>query len=102
MCQQSSQHKQKTKVTQIWKINFHFANTINMRNGNLQPRAPPLDSINNKICLPSKAFLNPASNNFSNPQQDFSIQLTVATCRLGSNGNGAAVLRLKNLTEQST
>ncbi|KNZ44326.1 uncharacterized protein VP01_9289g1, partial [Puccinia sorghi] len=36
-------------------------------------------------------------NQSQNPQQDFSIQLAVATCRLGSNGNGAAVLRLKNL-----
>ncbi|KNZ45556.1 hypothetical protein VP01_8008g1, partial [Puccinia sorghi] len=32
-----------------------------------------------------------------NPQQDVSIQLAVATCRLGSNSNRAAVLRLKNL-----
>ncbi|KNZ62227.1 uncharacterized protein VP01_1299g3 [Puccinia sorghi] len=32
-----------------------------------------------------------------NHQQDVSIQLAIATCCLGSNGNGAAVLRLKNL-----
>ncbi|KNZ60436.1 hypothetical protein VP01_15545g1, partial [Puccinia sorghi] len=36
-------------------------------------------------------------NQSQNPQQDVSIQLDVATCRLGYNGNGAAVLRLKNL-----
>ncbi|KNZ60457.1 uncharacterized protein VP01_15508g1, partial [Puccinia sorghi] len=34
-----------------------------------------------------------------NLQQDVSIQLTIATCRLGSSGNGAAVLRLKNLSQ---
>ncbi|KNZ56804.1 hypothetical protein VP01_2313g4, partial [Puccinia sorghi] len=38
-------------------------------------------------------------NQSQNPQQDVSIQLDVATCCLGSNGNGAAVLRLKNLSE---
>ncbi|KNZ63445.1 uncharacterized protein VP01_11427g1, partial [Puccinia sorghi] len=32
-----------------------------------------------------------------NPQQDVSIQLAISTCRLGSNGNEAAFLRLKNL-----
>ncbi|KNZ63430.1 uncharacterized protein VP01_11450g2, partial [Puccinia sorghi] len=32
-----------------------------------------------------------------NPQQDVSIPLAVATCHLGSKGNGEAVLRLKNL-----
>ena len=36
-------------------------------------------------------------NQSHNPQRDVSIQLAVATCRLGSNGNGAAVFRLKNL-----
>ena len=36
-------------------------------------------------------------NQSQNPQRDVSIQLAVAICRLGSNGNGAAVLRLKNL-----
>ena len=36
-------------------------------------------------------------NQSQNPQRDVSIQLAIATCRLGSNGNGAAVLRLKNL-----
>ncbi|KNZ57144.1 uncharacterized protein VP01_222g3, partial [Puccinia sorghi] len=36
-------------------------------------------------------------NQSQNPQQDASIQLAIATCHLGSNGNGAAVLSLKNL-----
>jgi hypothetical protein len=36
-------------------------------------------------------------NSSQNPQRDPSIQLAVAICRLGSNGNGAAVFRLKNL-----
>ncbi|KNZ55690.1 uncharacterized protein VP01_260g7 [Puccinia sorghi] len=70
----------KTKATQTWKITFHFANTT-MRNDTLQPRAP-LDFIHNTI---------------NNPQIDASIQLAVATCHLGSNCNGAAVLRLKNI-----
>ena len=36
-------------------------------------------------------------NSSRNPQRDPSVQLAVAICRLGSNGNGAAVFRLKNL-----
>ncbi|PLW22447.1 hypothetical protein PCASD_11644 [Puccinia coronata f. sp. avenae] len=36
-------------------------------------------------------------NSSWNPQRDPSVQLAVAICRLGSNGNGAAVFRLKNL-----
>ncbi|KNZ60322.1 uncharacterized protein VP01_15704g2, partial [Puccinia sorghi] len=32
-----------------------------------------------------------------NTQQDVSIQLAIATCYMQSNGNGSAVLRLKNL-----
>ncbi|KNZ45374.1 uncharacterized protein VP01_8190g1, partial [Puccinia sorghi] len=36
-------------------------------------------------------------NQSQNPQQDVSIQLAVATCHLGSNGDGTAVLRPKNL-----
>ncbi|KNZ54822.1 uncharacterized protein VP01_2843g2 [Puccinia sorghi] len=80
----------KTKSTQTWKITFHFENN-NMRNNKLQPGAVPIDSIHNKIY---PIFYN----QYQNPQRDFSIQLAVATFRLGSNGNGAAVLRLKNLS----
>ena len=36
-------------------------------------------------------------NNSQNPQRDPAIQLAVALCRFGSNGNGAAIHRLKNL-----
>ena len=36
-------------------------------------------------------------NNSRNPQRDPAIQLAVALCRLGSNGNGAAIHRLENL-----
>ncbi|KNZ62021.1 uncharacterized protein VP01_13234g1, partial [Puccinia sorghi] len=36
-------------------------------------------------------------NHSQNTQQDVSIQIVIATSRLGSNSNGAAVLRLKNL-----
>ena len=36
-------------------------------------------------------------NQSQNPQQDVLIQLAVATCRLRSNGKGAAFFRLKNL-----
>ncbi|KNZ52600.1 hypothetical protein VP01_3505g2, partial [Puccinia sorghi] len=36
-------------------------------------------------------------NHFQNPHQYVFIQLATATCLLGFNGNGAAVLRLKNL-----
>ncbi|KNZ48259.1 hypothetical protein VP01_5790g2 [Puccinia sorghi] len=38
-------------------------------------------------------------NKSQNPQQDVSILTAVATCHLGSNGNGAAVLRLKDLLQ---
>ncbi|KNZ46627.1 uncharacterized protein VP01_710g4 [Puccinia sorghi] len=115
MRQQPSQHKQllQAATTQTWKITFPFANT-NTSNDTLQPGTPPLNLIHNTICLPSKAFLNPASINFYigachvfsifcselsavNPLQDVSIELAIATCHLGSNGNGAAFLRLKNL-----
>ncbi|KNZ54313.1 uncharacterized protein VP01_2980g2, partial [Puccinia sorghi] len=67
-----------------------------MRNKTLQPGAPPLDSIHDTTCLPSKAFLKPASNKFS-IWADVSIQLAIGTCHLESDGNGAAVLRLKKL-----
>ncbi|KNZ48269.1 uncharacterized protein VP01_5787g1 [Puccinia sorghi] len=140
MLQQSSQQKQvlkaeittafimifdsENKSTQNWKINFHFANT-NMRKNTLQPGEPPLDSINDKICLIQRlsescfqqlfcmswpCFINLLHliepdpifyNQSQNPPQDLSIQLDVTTCFLGSNGNGAAVLRLKNLLQQS-
>ncbi|KAH9456212.1 hypothetical protein Pst134EB_012415 [Puccinia striiformis f. sp. tritici] len=36
-------------------------------------------------------------NSSQNPQRDPLVQLAVATCRLGSNGNGAAVTQLKTL-----
>jgi hypothetical protein len=36
-------------------------------------------------------------NNSRNPQRDPPIQIAVAVCRLGSNGNGSAIYRLKNL-----
>ncbi|KNZ60321.1 hypothetical protein VP01_15704g1, partial [Puccinia sorghi] len=36
-------------------------------------------------------------NQSQNTQQDVSIQLAIATCYMQSNGNGSAVLRLKNL-----
>ncbi|PLW47769.1 hypothetical protein PCASD_04317 [Puccinia coronata f. sp. avenae] len=36
-------------------------------------------------------------NSSRNPQQDPSVQLSVAICCLGSNGNRAAVFRLKNI-----
>ncbi|KNZ49454.1 hypothetical protein VP01_4g17 [Puccinia sorghi] len=95
---------QKTKANQTcWKINSPFENT-NTRNNTLQPRAPPLIFTHNTI---SPCFLNLLLliepdpifyNQPLNPQQDFSIQ-AVATSRLGSNGNGAAALRLKNLLQ---
>ena len=34
-------------------------------------------------------------NNSRNPQRDPPIQIAVAVCRLGSNGNGSAIYRLK-------
>jgi len=46
-----------------------------------------------QLIKPDPIFYNQSQN----PQRDVSIQLAVAICRLGSNGNGAAVLRLKNL-----
>ncbi|KNZ51589.1 hypothetical protein VP01_3896g1 [Puccinia sorghi] len=54
----------KKKATQTWEISFPFSNT-NTRNNTLQPGAPPLNFTHNTIFLPSKAFLNPASKNFS-------------------------------------
>ncbi|KAI7964030.1 hypothetical protein MJO29_004457 [Puccinia striiformis f. sp. tritici] len=36
-------------------------------------------------------------NNSHNPQRELPIQLAIAICRLGSNGNGSAVYRLRNL-----
>ncbi|KNZ55023.1 hypothetical protein VP01_278g3 [Puccinia sorghi] len=59
-----------------------------MRNITLQPGATPLDSMHKKIYLPFKAFHPIFSNQSQNPQQDFAIQLVVATCCLGSNING--------------
>ncbi|KNZ52973.1 hypothetical protein VP01_3380g3 [Puccinia sorghi] len=46
-----------------------------------------------RLIEPDPIFYNQSQN----LQQDVSIQLSVSTCRLGSNGNGEAVLRLKNL-----
>jgi hypothetical protein len=36
-------------------------------------------------------------NNSCNPQRDPPIQIAVAVCCLGSNGNGSTILRLKHL-----
>ncbi|POW03820.1 hypothetical protein PSHT_11469, partial [Puccinia striiformis] len=36
-------------------------------------------------------------NNSHNPQRELPIQLAIAICCLGSNGNGSAVYRLRNL-----
>ncbi|KAI9622798.1 hypothetical protein H4Q26_015082 [Puccinia striiformis f. sp. tritici PST-130] len=36
-------------------------------------------------------------NNSHNPQQELPIQLDIVICCLGSNGNGSAVCRLRNL-----
>ncbi|KNZ48362.1 uncharacterized protein VP01_571g3 [Puccinia sorghi] len=75
MLQQPSQHKQllQAAMTQTWKITLPFVNT-NTRNNTLQP-APQLNFTHDKICLPFKAFLNPASIKFYIPYSTTNLQI---------------------------
>ncbi|KNZ60160.1 hypothetical protein VP01_1601g5 [Puccinia sorghi] len=95
MHQKTSQHKQllqAASTTAFLVINDTF-----------QPGAPPLNFNQDMISGHVLNLLNLIKpypifyNQSQNPQQDFSIQLAISTCHLGSNGNGAAFLILKNL-----
>ncbi|KNZ46818.1 uncharacterized protein VP01_6922g1 [Puccinia sorghi] len=90
MLQQSSQHKQvlqaasKTAFIMILSESF-FQQLFRMS-------WPCFHNLLHLI-KPDPIFYNQSQN----AQQDVPIQLAVSTFRLGSNGNGAAFLRLKNL-----
>ncbi|KNZ48589.1 hypothetical protein VP01_554g4, partial [Puccinia sorghi] len=82
-------------------LNIEFLTLKIIQRGSVTCQTPFLNLLH--LIKPDPIFYN----QYQNPQRDVSIQLAIATCHLGSNVNGVAVLRLKNLfskldMEQST
>ncbi|POW13723.1 hypothetical protein PSHT_07659 [Puccinia striiformis] len=92
---------------QRWYLEARNSTTrFNSRYNMFELQELPASSFLQLFCMTFPCFLNLLQlieqnpvfyNNSRNPQREPPIQIAVAICCLGSNGNGSAVYQLKNL-----